>query len=79
MQIISDITNNLMDEKHEYGWNATTPSGVEGDNLMKVMETFAHVLSRSLQHHISDGEIAGRIGFEEAFLKSSRHEIGNKI
>ena len=58
------------------GWNATKPAGVEGDNLMKVMETFAHVLSRNLQNHVTDGEVEGRFGYENAYLKSARPELG---
>lgn len=78
-QIVSDVTNNILSEKHELGWSATQPQGTEGDNLMKVMETFCHVISRSLQNHVTDGYISGSVGFENAYLSFSRPKIGKCI
>lgn len=75
-QVISDIVNNLLNEKHDLGWNVTRPSGDEGDNLMKVMETFAHVLAQSMENHVNDGSIGGKIGFEQAYMALARHEVG---
>lgn len=70
--------DNLLSEKHGYGWNATQPPGTEGDNLMKAIETFAHVMSRSLQNHVTDGNIGGTIGYEDAYLGTVRQKLGNK-
>ena len=78
-QIISDIVNNLLNEKHDLGWNVTRPPGEEGDNFMKVMETFAHVLAQSLENHVNDGSIGGKIGFEQAYMMTSRQEIGRYL
>jgi len=35
-QIVCDVVDNLLNERHETGWNATQPAGTEGDNLLKV-------------------------------------------
>ncbi|XP_053392532.1 adhesion G protein-coupled receptor L2-like [Mercenaria mercenaria] len=75
IEIVADVVDNLLSEKHGYGWNATQPPGTEGDNLMKVLETFAHVMSRSLQNHMIDGNIGGNVQFEEANLKTVRPKI----
>ncbi|XP_052778311.1 adhesion G protein-coupled receptor L2-like [Mya arenaria] len=75
IQIVCDVVDNLLSEKHELGWNATQPPGTEGDNLLKVMETFAHVVSRILQNQITDGNIHGTVGFEDAYLYAIRQKI----
>ncbi|KAL4240048.1 latrotoxin receptor [Mactra antiquata] len=75
IEIVADIVNNILSDKHGYGWNATQPPGTEGDNLMKVIETFAHVVSRSLENHVNDGYITGPIGFEDAYLSTVRQKI----
>ena len=74
---MADIINHILHERHDAGWNATKPPGTEGDNLMKVIETFTAVLSRSLQNHVHDGVISGAIGYEEAFLKVARTNFGS--
>ena len=78
-QIVSDIVNNLLNEQHDLGWNVTRPPGEEGDNFMKEMEIFAQVLAQSLENHVNDGSIGGKIGFEQAYMMSSRQEIGMHI
>lgn len=55
--MVSRIVNNLLRPKNEVGWNATQPSGSEGDNLMRVMHNFADAISRSLIYHIIDGRV----------------------
>ena len=54
MQILAKIVNNLLKPRNEMGWNATSPSGAEGDSLMQVMHRFAQVISRSLIFHVID-------------------------
>ena len=76
---MANIVDNLLSEKHGYGWNATQPPGTEGDNLMKVLETFAHVMSRSLQNHVTDGYIGGKIGYEDAYLFTICPKIGTVL
>lgn len=76
IQIVADIVNNVLHERHEAGWNATQPPGTEGDSLLQVLETFAHVAAQSLENHVTDGHIGGRIGFEEAYLSTTRAKIG---
>ena len=76
---MSDVVNNILSEKHESGWSATQPPGTEGDNLLKVMETFAHVVSRSLHNHVMDGQIGGTVGYEQAYLSCTRNKIGNAL
>ncbi|XP_025108331.1 adhesion G protein-coupled receptor L2-like [Pomacea canaliculata] len=56
-EMVSRIVNNLLRPKNEVGWNATQPSGSEGDNLMRVMHNFADAISRSLIYHIIDGRV----------------------
>ena len=53
-QILGKIVNNLLKDKNEEGWNATSPIGAEGDSLMQVMHRFAQVISRSLIFHVVD-------------------------
>ena len=57
----------------------TRPPGEEGDNFMKEMEIFAQVLAQSLENHVNDGSIGGKIGFEQAYMMSARQEIGMHI
>ena len=75
-QVISDIVNNLLDEKHDLAWSVTRPPGEEGDNLMKVIETFGHVLAQSMENHVIDGSIGGTIGYEQAYMATAKPEIG---
>nr|KAG5692688.1 hypothetical protein BaRGS_028488 [Batillaria attramentaria] len=56
-QIMARVVNNLLKPKNEFGWNATRPSGVEGDSLMQVMHRFADVISSSLFYHIVDSQV----------------------
>ena len=53
-QIFAKIVDNILKPKNELGWNATKPSGSEGDNLMRVMGEFSRVVSRSLIFHVID-------------------------
>ncbi|XP_052265655.1 adhesion G protein-coupled receptor L2-like [Dreissena polymorpha] len=75
IEIVADIVNNVLHERHEAGWNATQPPGTEGDSLLQVLETFTHVAAQSLENHVTDGHIGGRIGFEEAYLSTARAKI----
>ena len=43
---------------------------------MKVIETFGNVLAQSMENHVNDGSIGGRIGFEQAYMATAREEIG---
>ncbi|KAK7477812.1 hypothetical protein BaRGS_00030995 [Batillaria attramentaria] len=56
-EIMARVVNNLLKPKNEFGWNATRPSGVEGDSLMQVMHRFADVISSSLFYHIVDSQV----------------------
>ena len=57
----------------------TRPPGEEGDHLMRVTETFAHVLAQSLENHVNDGSIGGKIGFEQAYMMTARPEVGKLL
>lgn len=72
-QIISNIVNNILRPKNEIGWNATQPSGTEGDNLMQVMHRFADAIFRSLYYHIIDG----RTVWTKAKISQYHEYIGN--
>ncbi|XP_046574177.1 cadherin EGF LAG seven-pass G-type receptor 1-like [Haliotis rubra] len=74
-QILASVVDNLLNSKNEKGWNATQPSGVEGDNLMKVMHDFADVISRSLVFHVIDGIKT----YREAFIRVFKSNIEFKI
>ena len=71
-QLLVNIVNNLLSPKNEAGWNATRPSGAEGDSLMQVMRDFADVISRSLDYHIKDGLVT----YKNAQLKVIREYVG---
>ncbi|XP_041364256.1 uncharacterized protein LOC121379672 [Gigantopelta aegis] len=73
--IIASTVNSILDTKNEVGWNATLPSGVEGDNLMRVMRQFADVISRSLKYHVIDGFISYKDAAVRVFQKNIEFKI----
>ncbi|KAK3761610.1 hypothetical protein RRG08_040305 [Elysia crispata] len=74
-ELLVNIANNLLSPKNQAGWNATRPSGAEGDSLMKVMHDFANVTSRSLDYHIKDSLVTIR----EAKVEVIRENVEFRI
>ncbi|XP_062603482.1 adhesion G protein-coupled receptor L2-like [Saccostrea cucullata] len=52
-----DIVNNLLESKNDAGWKNTKPAGVEGDNLLLVVEEFATVVADILEEQMKRGVI----------------------
>nr|XP_022319164.1 adhesion G protein-coupled receptor L2-like isoform X2 [Crassostrea virginica] len=55
IQVFLDILNNLMDFKHDAGWKKTKPRGVEGDNLLTVVEMFAATVADIIEDQMKRG------------------------
>lgn len=49
-----DIVNNLLDSKHDSAWKKTKPPGVEGNNLLIVVEKFAATVAGILGGDLED-------------------------
>ncbi|KAK3090162.1 hypothetical protein FSP39_009603 [Pinctada imbricata] len=56
-KIIISTVNSLLKADNDRGWNAIRPQGVEGDTLLKVMEMFADVVARGLEHHVHSNSL----------------------
>lgn len=52
-----DIVNNLLDSKHDGAWKKTKPPGVEGNNLLIVVEKFAATVAGILEEQIARGDL----------------------
>lgn len=74
-QLITRIVDNLLDRKNEVAWNATEPSGTEGEALMSVMRNFSEVISKRLEYHVKDRKLSR----EEAMIRQSKANIAFKI
>lgn len=57
IQIFLDIVNNLLDSKHDGAWKKTKPPGVEGNNLLVVVEKFAATVAGILEEQIERGDL----------------------
>ncbi|XP_014771943.1 cadherin EGF LAG seven-pass G-type receptor 1 isoform X1 [Octopus bimaculoides] len=74
-QLVTRIVDNLLNRRNEVGWNATEPSGTEGEALMSVMRNFSEVISRRLEYHVKDRKLSKG----EAMIRQSKANISFKI
>lgn len=63
--------NNLLDSKHDGAWKKTKPPGVEGNNLLVVVEKFATTVAGILEEQIERGDLE--------YFDKSRAEVREHI
>ncbi|XP_064634672.1 adhesion G protein-coupled receptor L1-like [Lineus longissimus] len=74
-QSVARSVGGLLHERNERGWREIKPPGSEGDELMKVMESFLNLIAKSLLYHVK----VGAISHNEAFIKAKYKKIAIKV
>lgn len=69
-QLYLEILNELMDSRHDVGWQKTVPKGQEADELLQLTSDFIYVVVLSLRYHTLRGMVV------EPLYRKSMDNIG---